>query len=293
MQLKGLFTPLITPFNDNNHLNFSTLDALVEIQIESGVAGLIVGGTTGEYYTLDDEERETLIRRVVARVNGRMPVVAGINALNTAEGIRRAKQAEDLGCDGLMMSPPAYSLPQQHEIESHFQVVADATPLDLILYDFPDRAGVTIEEETVKALAAHPSIVGIKESSGDMSRLLSLMGQDLGDFRLICGCDDQAADHLWWGVETWISGSANIFPREQAELLRLAAAGDQAGLREGMRGMLPVIQSMESGAYNQKAKLGAGLRFELPVGDVRQPLLPLDDSEVENFHKLMESFNGE
>jgi len=294
MQLTGVFTPLITPFDDDNHLRLETVDRLVDIQLESGVGGLIVGGTTGEYYTLDDDERQTLMRHLVTQVGGRVPVIAGINALNTAEGIRRAEQAWQLGCDGLMMSPPAYSLPRQHEIHAHFQAVADATPLPLILYDFPDRAGVQIAEETVGALAEHPNIVGIKESSGDFSRLIRLINADLegdaGEFRVICGCDDQAADHLWWGVRTWISGSANLFPGEQADMVAAAEAGDFAEVRAAMAAMLPVIQSMEAGAYNQKAKLGTGIRFKLPVGDVRQPLLPLDDHEMEGFQELMQDF---
>ncbi len=292
MELKGVFTPLVTPFDADDALHTAALDALIEAQIEAGVGGLIACGTTGEYYTLNETERDKLIRRVVRQVDGRVPVLAGINALNTAEGIRRAEQARDLGCDGLMMSPPAYSLPEQHEILAHFKGVAAATTLPLVLYDFPVRAGVQIEVETVLALAEVDTIVGIKESSGDFSRLLALRDQDLGDFQLICGCDDQAADHLWWGAEAWISGSANLLAAEQVAMVDAARQRDFGAVREQMQAMLPLIRHMEGGGYNQKAKLGVRLRLGIDVGEVRQPLLPLDGNQIKEFQLLIEGFNN-
>lgn len=291
MKVEGLYTPIITPFDADNRLDTGAVDAIVDAQIEAGVAGLVVCGTTGEYYTLDEKERETLIRQVVAAAGKRVPVIAGINALNTADGVRRAEQAAALGCDGLMMSPPAYSLPEQHEIIAHFRAVAAATSLPLILYDFPARAGVQIEMESVLTLAAEPNIVGIKESSGDFSRLLALMDEDLGDFSIICGCDDQAADHLWWGVRAWISGSANVFPREQAAMMANALLGDFDAVREEMRRMLPIIRSMEAAGYNQKAKLGVRARLGIEPGAVRPPLLSLDEEEIEVFQLLIEYFD--
>lgn len=293
MKLEGVFTPIVTPFDDDNCLNGAAVDAIVDTQVEAGVAGLIAGGTTGEYYALDDAEREQLTERVVARAAGRVPVIAGINALNTADGVRRAERARALGCDGLMMSPPAYSLPGQDEILAHFRAVAGATDLPLILYDFPDRAGVQIEPETVRALAAQPTVVGIKESSGDFSRFLALNADVSDGFAVICGCDDHAADHLWWGVRAWISGSANVFPRAQAAMVAAAGQGDFDQVRRLMAAMLPAIRHMEGGGYNQKAKLGASIRTGVETGPVRQPLLPLDASESEEFQHLVRNFEYE
>ncbi|MEA5444465.1 dihydrodipicolinate synthase family protein [Gammaproteobacteria bacterium AB-CW1] len=291
MTLKGLFTPIVTPFDASGALNLTAVDAIVEAQLEAGASGLIACGTTGEYYTLDESERQALIERVVRQVNGRVSVLAGINALNTREGELRARQARDLGCDGLMMSPPAYSLPEQHEILAHFKAVAAATALPLVLYDFPVRAGVQIEVDTVLALSEVDNIVGIKESSGDFSRLLALRDQCPSDFQLICGCDDQAADHLWWGARAWISGSANVFPAEQAAMLAAAERQDFESVRAGMAAMMPIIRDMEGGGYNQKAKLGTRVRLGIEAGDVRQPLLPLSRREVEEFQSLIAGFD--
>ena len=111
-----------------------------------------------------------------------------------------------------MLAPPAYSLPDQAGIVAHFKAVAAASALPIILYNFPARAGVSIDIASVAELSREPNIVGIKESSGDFSRALALIQARLPDFEVICGCDDQAADFLFWGVRSWISGAANVFP---------------------------------------------------------------------------------
>jgi 4-hydroxy-tetrahydrodipicolinate synthase len=292
MNLDGVLVPIVTPFDRAGELNLEALDRIVDLQVEAAVKGIIACGTTGEYYTLTPEERETLMRRVAGRVGDRALRIAGINDLNTAACVRHAEQARGMGYQALMMSPPAYSLPEQHELVAHFRAVAQATELPLIMYNFPARAGVEIGLDAVIELSREPNIIGIKESSGDFSRALALLTTDFEDFQVICGCDDQAADFLWWGARSWISGSANVFPEEQVWMIDAAVAEDFGAVRELMQRMLPAIRDMEAGAYNQKAKLGVAHRLGVDVGNVRPPLLPLSEVDRTRFLATLDASAG-
>ncbi len=291
MNIDGVLVPIVTPFNADSSLNLPALEKLIETFIAQGVAGIVVCGSTGEYYALTAEERAQVLETAARVAKGRITLIAGINSLSPADAIARAKQAQDLGYEGLMLSPAPYSLPQQHEIIAYYKTVAAATPLPIIMYNFPARVGVGMTVETVVELSKVPNIVGVKESSGNFSHALALIQANLDNFQVVAGCDDQAADFLFWGVRSWISGGANIFPGEQAAMLRAAAKEDWKEVRRLMNSMYPVIQAMESGDYNQKAKIGC-LRHGIDVGTVRLPLLPLSNEDAQEFKALLDAFKG-
>lgn len=290
MQQQGILVPIVTPFDRDGRLDLAALQRLVESFIEQGVAGIVACGTTGEYYALDEDERRQVLECVAKAGKGRLRLIAGANDLSTRGAIARARQAAELGYEALMLAPPAYSLPDQAGIVAHFKAVAAASALPIILYNFPARAGVSIDIDSVAELSREPNIVGIKESSGDFSRALALIQARLPDFEVICGCDDQAADFLFWGVRSWISGAANVFPGEQVAMLNAAKAEDWARVRTLMAAMYPAIQAMESGGYNQKAKLGVR-RHGVDAGDVRLPLLPLPGAEAKSFLDALAAFD--
>ncbi|MBV2179672.1 MAG: 4-hydroxy-tetrahydrodipicolinate synthase [Castellaniella sp.] len=289
MNIQGVLVPIVTPFTADGRVNADALRQLVERFVEAGVAGIVACGTTGEYYALDGEERELVLRTVVETTKGRVIAIAGINALSTPESTQHAHRAQALGYDGLMLATPPYSLPEQAGILAHFRTVAAATPLPIILYDFPQRVGVQIAVETVVELAKIPNIVGIKESSGNFNRALHLIQARIPDFQIISGSDDMAADFLFWGVRCWISGGANVFPGEQARMIKAAADGRWDEVRSLMNGMYPVIQAMESGDYNQKAKLGCR-RHGVEAGTVRLPLAPLSDEAAQEFLAMLDAY---
>lgn len=291
MNTKGVLVPIVTPFTADNQLNLPVLEQLVESFIQAGVAGVVVCGTTGEYYTLTEEERQDVLKTVAKVAKGRISLIAGANGMSTQEAIGRAAQAKALGYEGLMVAGPAYSLPGEQELEAHFRAVAESTDLPIILYNFPARVGVEITIDSVIKLSQIPNIVGIKESSGDFSRALALIHADLNNFEVICGCDDQAADFLFWGVTSWISGGANVFPAEQVQMMAAAKKEDWNTVRKMMKAMLPSIQAMEAGDYNQKAKIGC-IRHQLDVGEVRQPLLPISQAEADTFKALLTHFDA-
>ncbi|GAA3998257.1 4-hydroxy-tetrahydrodipicolinate synthase [Comamonas faecalis] len=291
MKLDGVLVPIVTPFTADDRVDAAALRQLVDRFVDAGVAGIVACGTTGEYYALSADERELVLRTVAEATRGRVTAVAGINALSTPQAIAYAEQAKALGYDGLMLSTPPYSLPDQDGIAAHFRTVAAATDLPIVMYDFPQRVGVQIEVDTVIALARVPNIVGIKESSGSFNRALALIQARIPDFQIVSGSDDMAADFLFWGVRSWISGGANVFPAEQAAMVRAAAQGDWDEVRRLMSGMYPAIQSMESGGYNQKAKLGCR-RHGVQAGAVRLPLSPLAQQDADAFAALLDAYQA-
>lgn len=282
MNLNGILVPIVTPFDANNQLNEAALERLVECFIEAGVGGIVACGTTGEYYALNAQERRRVLEIVARTGRGRTTLIAGVNSMSPAEAISRIREAEELGYEALMLSPTPYSLPGQNEVVAYFKEVAAATELPIVMYNFPARIGIQIELESVYELAKVKNIVGIKESSGNFSRVVAMVNANLPDFQVVCGCDDQAADFLFWGVRSWISGGANVFPAEQVQMLKAAEQEDWDTVRRMMAAMLPAIAAMESGNYNQKAKLGC-VRHGIDVGSVRLPLLPVDAQERDDF----------
>ena len=150
----------------------------------------------------------------------------------------------------------------------------------------PARSGVEISVESVIELSKDKNIVGIKESSGDFSRALSLINGETKDFQVICGSDDQAADYLFWGVRSWIGGAANYLPEQHVQMIESAKVNDFNRVRSIMERILPVIQNQESADYNQKAKLGCA-HIGIPVGAVRAPLQPISEEDEANFLELL------
>ncbi|MGP5406411.1 4-hydroxy-tetrahydrodipicolinate synthase [Psychrobacter celer] len=286
MNINGILVPIVTPFDNNGNVDAQKLTALVEAFIDKGVSGIVACGTTGEYYTFSDAERELVLTTIAEAAKNKVTLIAGINSLSTDHSIELAAQAKTLGYDGLMLSATPYSLPEQDGIIAHFEKVADASELPIIMYNFPDRVGVAIEFDTVAHLAKHPNIVGVKESSGDFSHALRMLQADFDDFEVVCGCDDQPVDFFFWGAKSWIAGAANVFPAEQVALFEASQQGDWDKAKQIMSEIYPAIHSMESGNYNQKAKAGC-LNGTMDVGSVRVPLTDMPADEKSEFLALL------
>lgn len=286
MNIDGVLVPVVTPFDANNDIDFVALAQLLDFQINAGVKGIVACGTTGEYYTFDDEERYKLLAFIAEHVGERALLIAGVNDLYTQGSITKAKQAKALGYQALMLAPPIYCLPQENEIIAHYKSVSQAADMPIIMYNFPDRSGVEISVDAVIELSADKNIIGIKESSGDFSRALTLINAKLPDFQVVCGSDDQAADYLFWGVTSWIGGAANYLPSQHVALIDAAKEQDFKTVRHIMSTILPVIKHQEAADYNQKAKLGCAA-VGVPVGAIRAPLLPISVEDEAEFLGLL------
>ncbi|WP_020410416.1 4-hydroxy-tetrahydrodipicolinate synthase [Hahella ganghwensis] len=286
MNIDGVLVPVVTPFDTQNQIDFPALGRLLDYLIESGVHGIVACGTTGEYYALSPEERRDLMAFIASHVGQRALLVAGVNDTHTAGSINKAKEAKDMGYQALMLAPPIYCLPRESEIIQHYQTVSEVVDMPIIMYNFPARSGVEISIEAVLDLAKDKNIIGIKESSGDFSRALSLINARTSDFQVVCGSDDQAADYFFWGVRSWIGGAANYLPKEHVAMYDAARSGNYDQLRSIMQRILPVIKNQEAADYNQKAKLGC-IQRGLPVGETRPPMLPIGDEEKDTFLALL------
>ena len=275
MQLDGVHTPVVTPLDPAGELDLAGYAKVVEYVLEGGVRGIVANGTTGEYYALTFEERCTLLQHARDVVAGRALLIAGSNGGSTREVIRHGLAARELGYDALMLAAPHTSLPTQRELAAHYDAVIDAVGLPVVLYNYPARAGVEIGFDCLDAVVDRPEIIAIKESSGDFSRFLALRKRYAGRLEIMCGSDDQAVDYFSWGVRSWLAGTSNVLPRQHVAVVDAANRGDHAEAYRIFDGLLPWVQNMESGSYNQKAKLGLD-RQGIPCGGVHQPLLPLE-----------------
>lgn len=298
VDLEGVLVPCVTPFGDDGDVDLDAYAQVVAFVLDAGVRGVIPGGTTGEYYAMSLEERRTVLRHTLEVVRDRatdrpdgVTTIAGCNAGSTRAVLSLASTAAELGYDAVMLAVPATSLPTQDELVVHFSTVAEVCELPVVLYDYPARAGVQIGLEAIDRLAELPGIVGIKESSGDLSRFHALRTLVADRMVVCCGADDLAVDLFGWGVRSWIAGTANALPRHHVAVLDAANRGDLATARQLFDRILPWIQDCEAGAYNQKAKLGL-VHQGIPAGAVRAPLRSLEETTAAHHLTLLDAALG-
>lgn len=223
---------LVTPMHADGGLDLGALRALLEWHVESGTKAVVVLGTTGEASTLSGEERDAVLAETVKTVAGRAAVVAGTGTIDTKATITMTKRAAELGADAALVVTPYYVKPTQHGMVAHFNAVADAVDLPLVLYNVPGRTGVDLKPETVGELADHPGIVGIKEATGDNSRVADLRRLCGDDFVLVSGEDAASLDFVAKGGDGVISVTANVVPGEMQRMMTLGKSGDLESARE-------------------------------------------------------------
>ncbi|OQY82964.1 MAG: 4-hydroxy-tetrahydrodipicolinate synthase [Anaerolineae bacterium UTCFX3] len=288
MRLQGIYAPIVTPFHADESINYPVLEQLIEYLIQNKISGLVPGGTTGEVYALNDQERLDIFQFVKDKVNGRVALIAGTNSGATRDVIRYSQAAERMGYDALMVAVPPYSRPSQRELLAHYEAVARAVKIPIVLYNFPWRAGTEVGFDVMDGLTKYDHVVGIKEASSDMSRVYAMRARYGDRYQIVCGSDDQALDYFLWGATAWIGGAASCAPRQHADVLEAALAGDFVSARARMDKLMPLLRSVESGSYLQKVKLGCEL-LGIPVGAPRLPLLPLADDDRAEFEKIFKS----
>jgi 4-hydroxy-tetrahydrodipicolinate synthase len=288
MRLQGIYAPIVAPFHADESINYPVLEQLIEYLIQNKISGLVPGGTTGEVYALNDQERLDIFQFVKDKVNGRVALIAGTNSGATRDVIRYSQAAERMGYDALMVAVPPYSRPSQRELLAHYEAVARAVKIPIVLYNFPWRAGTEVGFDVMDGLTKYDHVVGIKEASSDMSRVYAMRARYGDRYQIVCGSDDQALDYFLWGATAWIGGAASCAPRQHADVLEAALAGDFVSARARMDKLMPLLRSVESGSYLQKVKLGCEL-LGIPVGAPRLPLLPLADDDRAEFEKIFKS----
>lgn len=270
----GSIVALVTPMRPDGAVDYSSLERLVDLHVAEGTDALVIAGTTGESATLTRTEHVEVIRVAAARAGGRIPVIAGTGSNSTAQTIDLSRAVASAPIDGYLVVTPYYNKPTQEGLYQHFTAVADAVDKPVILYNVPGRTGVDLKNETVGRLATHPAIVGIKDATGELTRVEDLRARCGDDFILLSGDDATAREFIGLGGRGVISVTANVCPGLMAEMCEAALAGD-ADQAAGIDARLAALHRdlfVESNPIPVKWAL---TRLELIPAGIRLPLTPL------------------
>ena len=291
MQFEGIYTPLVTPHTSHFDIDRDKFADTIELLIGAGVSGLIVAGTTGEYYAQTVDERVELMKLANTVIEGRVPLIVGTGAIRTEDSIQFAEAAKQTGADALLVATPPYAYPTGREIALHALAIDRAANLPVMLYNYPGRMCVNMDEETLDRLGRSPNFCAIKESSGDPNRL-HMLARDYPHIQLSCGMDDQALEFFAWGARSWVCAGSNFAPEAHIALYKACALeGNFIKGRKIMSAMLPLMRVLEQGGkFVQCIKHGLTLRG-IDAGPPRLPLQPLNKDEKRELAEVIRTMN--
>jgi len=275
MRFEGIYTPVITPFNDDYSIDWKGYEDVIDAQIKGGVHGIAIGGTTGENYALTKEERMQQFAFAQDVIGDRVPWLGGVNDIRTEDVCEYAVASKECGAAGLLMGSPPYSVPSEKELALHALKVDRAAGLPIMLYNYPGRSVVEMGETFLERVGRSANFVAIKESSGDINRI-HMIAREFPHIQLVCGADDQALEFYVWGARCWVCAAANFILPETTSLHRICIEeGDFVKARRIMMALLPLMTVLERGGkFVQCVKYACELNG-LPAGPVRMPLRPM------------------
>jgi 4-hydroxy-tetrahydrodipicolinate synthase len=282
---QGVITALVTPFS-GAEIDEPALAASIERQIAAGVHGVVPVGTTGETSTLSTEEHKRVVSLCVEVVAGRVPVIAGCGSNATVEAIDFVRHAEAAGADGALVVTPYYNRPSQEGLYRHYEAVAAASGLPLLVYNVPSRTGVDISNATLARLAALPTVAGVKDATGDISRA-SVQRRTCGDdWILLSGDDPSALGYMAHGGHGCISVTANVAPGACAKMFEAAMAGDFSAARALQDRLIRLHKALFLDASPGPTKFALA-RLGLCAEDCRLPITPCDPAHHEEILAAM------
>ncbi len=275
--LVGTGVALVTPFKKDFSVDTDALKRIVRYNIDGGIEYLVVLGTTAESATLSKEEKELVIKTIVEENAGALPLVLGVGGNNTQEVVNELKTRDLSNFKAILSVSPYYNKPTQEGIYQHFKMVAENSPISVILYNVPGRTGCPLTYEAVERLSRHPNIVGIKEASGDISLVSKIARLISDDFKMYSGNDDMIVPLLSLGGAGVISVLANILPRETHEMVAAFHGGNIERARDLQLHYLDFINALfiETNPIPIKEAMNA---TGMNVGAYRLPLYPMEDN---------------
>ncbi|PAV24802.1 dihydrodipicolinate synthase [Tamilnaduibacter salinus] len=273
--ITGSLVALATPMHPDGEIHWEQLDGLVDFHLENGTHGIVAVGTTGESSTLDPDEHLRVIGHIIKRVNGRIPVLAGTGGNSTREAIDLTREAHTLGADACLQVVPYYNKPSQEGLYRHFRTIAEAVPVDQVLYNVPGRTACDMMNDTVERLADIPNIVGIKDATGNIPRGAELIQRLEGRMVVYSGDDATATDLMLAGGKGNVSVTANVAPRGMADLCAAAVAGENERANELNDRLMPLHRKLFLEANPIPVKWALH-RMGLIDEGIRLPLTPLD-----------------
>lgn len=269
----GSMVALVTPMRADGSLDNDCLHKLIEFHISSGTDAIVAVGTTGESATLTVEEHCDVIRQVVTQVNGRIPVIAGTGANSTTEAIALTQHAKDLGVDAVLLVTPYYNRPTQEGLFLHYKAIAEAVDIPQILYNVPSRTACDLLPETVARLADIKNIIGIKEATGDLSRVAEIKTLCGDKIEIYTGEDGNTVDFIFAGGQGVISVTANVAPAAMHQMCAAALAGNEVQARQINSDLALLHQTLfveanpipVKWALNEMDLIPAGIRLPMTV----------------------------
>ncbi len=279
MNVSGIITALVTPFDDDGKIAESSLRDIVEFQIREGVNGFFPCGSTGQVALMSLQERERVAEIVVEETRGRIPVIVQVGCPDTASTVRLAKHAERIGADAIgCVSPYYYSSIDEESILEHFRLVAESVAIPVFIYNIPRYTGINLRPALVSRIAEIKSVVGIKDSSHDFTQLLSLLGTMPEDFSVINGSDASIFPAIIMGANGAVAASANAVPEICTDIYRSAISGNHAAaVRQQFRlnTLLPTLNKPPIAPLMECLRLRG-----MKSGKVRRPLRELSEREA-------------
>ena len=286
---KGSGVAIITPMLEDGSVNYPVLKELLEQQIAGGTDAIVICGTTGEASALNDTEHLDVIEFACATVNRRLPVIAGTGSNDTRHAVALSREAKSRGADALLQVTPYYNKTSQAGLVRHFNAVADAVGLPMILYNVPSRTGMNIQPETYAELAKHPLIVATKEASGNVSAIAKTAALCGDELAIYSGNDDQVVPILSLGGIGVISVLSNVAPKETHNMVMDYLNGDVDKARQMQLKAIPLIDALFSEVNPIPVKKALNL-MGWEAGPLRAPLTEMEASHAEVLKKTMKDF---
>ncbi len=283
----GSCPALITPFDQNNIINYDAFGRLIDAQIEAGVDAVCVCGTTGESATMSIREHIAAVEFCVKRVNHRVKVIAGAGSNDTSAAVYLSQHAQDSGADALLHVTPYYNKASQTGLIKHYEYIADRVELPIILYNVPGRTGVSFTAETYKILSENPKINGVKEASGNFSLLAHTRFLCGDDFYIWSGNDDQVVPMMALGAKGVISVASNIVPEVMAEMTHLCLDNDFAAASRLQIRYMDLIDALFTEVNPIPIKAAMNL-LGMDAGSLRLPLCDISDKNLDILRRAME-----
>jgi len=287
MTFEGIYTPVVTPYDADGNVVWDALEKVIDHLVESGVNGLISGGSTGENYAQTVEERLDLARFTKDKLGGRLPLIVGTGTMRTPDSIELAEGAARMGAEAVLVATPPYSVPTERENALNVLTIDRAADLPIMLYNYPGRMGVNMGEEFLDRVGRSRNVCAIKESSGDINRV-HLLARDYPHIQMSCGMDDQALEFFAWGARSWVCAGSNFLPKEHVALYKACAVeGDFTKGRKIMSAMMPLMRVLEQGGkFIQCVKHGVEMGG-LYAGPLRPPLKALNKDDKRQLDQVV------
>lgn len=285
-KFKGLGVAMVTPFNADGSIDYLGLERLTNHLVDGGVNYLVVMGTTGENPTINNEEQQAILQKVIEINARRLPIVFGIGGNSTAAVVERLKSENLEGVDGILCVSPYYNKPSQEGIYQHYKAVSDATPLPVIMYNVPGRTGSLVVAETTLRIAQLPNIVCTKEASGSLDICMDVIRGAPEDFGVISGDDNYTMPYIAVGMQGVISVLGNAYPKEFSQMVNYALDGDFKNAKHLHYKLLPLMKAifMDGNPGGVKYILN---KLGICQNEFRLPVVPVNKTTEKSLDEAM------